>query len=94
MNETRHCYCSLWQTAPETLRQQGVPEGYCGLCNVCGAAGHTRAHPAAPVSDAWCDVCYTQLRAAGTPLLARVIPAFVVLIAIAILASLVWRHSG
>lgn len=94
MRETSHCYCSLWQTAPETLRQQGLPEGFCGLCSVCGAPGHLRAHPSAPISDAWCDTCFETISAAGTPWLARVIPVFVVLVTLAILANLVWRHLG
>lgn len=56
-----NCYCSLWQTSPELLRSQGVPEGFCGLCEVrvkgrrCGRPGHTQAHPSAPVTAAWCE---------------------------------------
>lgn len=59
-----NCYCGLWDTAPETLHAQGVPEGFCGICSTCGAPGHTRAHPHAPTTDAWCDDCYAQLAAA------------------------------
>lgn len=53
------CYCSLWLTNPEVLRSQGVPEGFCGRCQQCGAPGHTRHFPGpVPYTGAWCDRCY------------------------------------
>lgn len=53
------CYCDLWNTSPNTLASQGVPEGFCGLCNVCGAPGHVLHFPgAAPVTLAWCRKHY------------------------------------
>ena len=56
------CYCGLWQTNPEVLRSQGVPEGYCGLCQVCSKPGHTRHYPGpVPYTGAWCDPCYRRL---------------------------------
>lgn len=57
------CYCSLWDTHPEVLRSQGVPEGFCGMCDVCGRPGHTRHHPGAvPYTGAWCASHYRRLR--------------------------------
>lgn len=55
----RSCYCGLWETNPEFLREQGVPEGHCGICQRCGAPGHTRHFPGpVPYTGAWCDACY------------------------------------
>ena len=52
----RGCYCNLWRTKPETLRLQGIPEGYCGICERCGVPGHTRHHPGGvPYTGEWCD---------------------------------------
>ncbi|RJG47565.1 hypothetical protein [Motilimonas pumila] len=60
-SRTRHknCYCSLWQTSPDTLTQQGVKPGYCGICSLCGEQGHLRHAPGFhPYTDAWCDSCF------------------------------------
>ncbi|MCE0555565.1 hypothetical protein [Motilimonas sp. E26] len=55
----RGCYCSLWQQSPETLIEQGVKKGYCGVCNICDQQGHLRHAPGAfPYTDAWCDQCF------------------------------------
>lgn len=57
----RGCYCELWDTKPEVLRQQGLPEGHCGKCRSCGAPGHTRHFPGAvPFTGAWCDRHYRR----------------------------------
>ena len=55
------CYCGLWEKSPQTLIDQGVPEGYCGLCSVsgCGRPGHIRHYPGpVPVTLCWCDEHY------------------------------------
>lgn len=59
----RGCYCELWwDTIPEVLEKQGVPHGYCGLCEVCGRPGHTRHHPGAvPYTGSWCDWHYRRV---------------------------------
>jgi hypothetical protein len=55
------CSCSLWSTDPHFLESQGVPRGYCGHCDVCGAPGHLRHFPGAvPVSSVWCDRHYRR----------------------------------
>jgi hypothetical protein len=36
----RGCYCGLWDTDPQFLEGQGIPRGYCGLCQTCGRPGH------------------------------------------------------
>ena len=52
----RGCYCGLWRTSPETLIEQGLPKGFCGLCEICKQPGHTRHFPG-PVArtGSWCD---------------------------------------
>jgi O-acetyl-ADP-ribose deacetylase len=58
----RGCYCSLWEKSPQTLEKQGVPRGYCGICERCGKPGHLRHAPGtAPYTGAWCDRCYRML---------------------------------
>lgn len=67
----RNCYCDLWQTSPDFLRKEGVPPGFCGRCDRCGAPGHTRHYPGpVPVTGAWCDECYRRLK--WTALLRRI----------------------
>lgn len=58
----RNCYCDLRKTRPETFGQQGIPEGYCGICERCGRPGHTSHHPGpVPYTGAWCDRCFRIL---------------------------------
>jgi O-acetyl-ADP-ribose deacetylase len=54
-----HCYCDLWEKNPQTLEKQGVPPGYCGLCNICGSPGHIQNFPGSvPFTGAWCKKHY------------------------------------
>jgi hypothetical protein len=58
----RECYCSLWDTDPALLERQGVPRGYCGLCERCGSPGHTQHFPGSmPYTGAWCDTCVSLI---------------------------------
>jgi O-acetyl-ADP-ribose deacetylase (regulator of RNase III) len=53
------CYCNLWNKEPEMLKKQGIPKGYCGLCEVCGAPGHLQHFPGSvPYTGAWCRKHY------------------------------------
>ena len=62
------CYCFLWEQDPESLRAQGIPPGYCGMCQVCGKPGHTRHYPGSvPCTGTWCETCYAKLNR-GLPL--------------------------
>jgi len=59
----RRCYCGLWQTNPGALERQGIPPGFCGLCQVCGKPGHVRHFPGAvPYTGSWCDRHYRRLK--------------------------------
>mgnify|MGYP003456742748 CR=1 FL=1 len=61
MNE-RGCYCSLWEKNPAYLESEGIPHGYCGLCDKCGQPGHTRHFPGAVhFTGSWCDYHYRVL---------------------------------
>jgi hypothetical protein len=57
------CYCHLWETQPEIFQEQGVPRGYCGLCDAlikgkeCGKPGHLRQGNG-PYSFCLCDEHY------------------------------------
>jgi hypothetical protein len=62
MDNTKGCYCGLWDRTPEVLEARGVPRGFCGLCSVCSAPGHTRHHPGTvPFTGSWCDDHYADL---------------------------------
>jgi len=57
----KFCYCD--HLSAEFRQEHGIPDGFCGLCEICGQPGHTRHHPA-PVAytGAWCDHCYHILQ--------------------------------
>ncbi len=89
--QTHTCYCHLWETKPEFFEQQGIPRGYCGTCGICGELGHTRAHPDAPVTGAWCDTCFAEL-SKSTPLWK--VLRFVFCVALFVwIAYLLWRTA-
>lgn len=55
----RDCYCGLWDSNPQHFTNHQLPQGFCGVCDRCGAPGHTRHFPGpVPVTGAWCDRCY------------------------------------
>ena len=61
MNE-RGCYCDAPGLGPEYFESRGIPPGFCGLCERCGAPGHTRHFPGAvPCTGCWCDRHYRLL---------------------------------
>ena len=87
----RSCYCGLWQSSPQHLRDQGIPEGYCGICQRCGALGHTRHFPGpVPYTGAWCDACYRTIFWQALPL--RLMPWSLLAGMVAILWWFVSRH--
>ncbi|MDQ6978765.1 MAG: hypothetical protein Q9M09_01155 [Mariprofundaceae bacterium] len=52
------CRCFLRKISTNydaVLREDDVPEGYCGRCCECNKLGHTRLHPHQGYQDAWCD---------------------------------------
>jgi hypothetical protein len=58
----RDCYCELWEKDPSVLEKQGVPRGFCGLCDSCKTPGHVRHFPGiVPYSGSWCDAHYRRL---------------------------------
>ncbi len=47
----RDCYCGARKAAGEN----GLPDGFCGVCDVCGRPGHIRPFPgASPQTGGWC----------------------------------------
>lgn len=50
------CYCDSLDA--EWKAKQGYAEGFCGVCERCGAPGHTQHFPGpVPYTGAWCDRC-------------------------------------
>lgn len=59
--KNRNCYCGT-RGANDKALQEGIPQGYCGLCEICGKPGHVRHHPGAvPATGSWCDFHYALL---------------------------------
>lgn len=58
----RDCFCDRRHKDPGLYDSQGIPPGYCGVCEKCGRPGHTRHFPGAvPYTGAWCDRHYRLL---------------------------------
>lgn len=58
MKVARNCYCNLWKKDPKALEDQGIPLGYCGICERCGKPGHVQHFPGpVPYTGTWCDHC-------------------------------------
>jgi len=58
-NTEPDCYCEERKKYPESYRD--IPEGFCGMCDICGEPGHMRAHPNLPITGAWCDEHWNDL---------------------------------
>lgn len=56
----RNCYCTLWKTNAEFLKERDIPYGYCGIC-ACGTLGHLRHAPDGAYTDTFCDNCFDKL---------------------------------
>ena len=42
----------------EDRRKEGLPDGFCGVCERCGKPGHMQHFPGPlPYTGAWCDRC-------------------------------------
>jgi len=64
------CYCE--HIDDDFRKKENIPEGYCGICEMCGKPGHTRHYPGArPYTSSWCDECYAEISKPrkGLPLL-------------------------
>jgi len=56
------CYCGLWKKSPKTLEDEGIPRGFCGLCQVCKKPGHTMHFPGAVAfTGSWCKRHYYRV---------------------------------
>ncbi len=87
------CYCQERATNPKVAESmKDLPPGYCGTCDVCGQPGHTRAHPSAPVTGAWCDAHWQALTTKrGLPPDQLVLVAIIVII-VATIGIQIFRH--
>jgi len=72
------CYCEERVKHPDAFKD--VPEGFCGICDVCGKPGHMRAHPHAPATGAWCDEHFSELAASRPVTLPQIFLILVVVL--------------
>ena len=87
----RNCYCVQWERNPAPLEREGIPRGFCGLCERCGRPGHTRHHPGAPSTGTWCNHHY-RILVVFHPM--SRIGFFVWLCALAALGIALWKWLG
>ena len=89
------CYCTERSTNPKLAESmKDLPAGFCGICDVCGGPGHTRAHPSLPTTGAWCDEHWQQLIAQPSVRPDRILAFIIILIAVISLAVAAWRFIG
>jgi hypothetical protein len=86
----KSCYCDY--LSDEFRRQHNIPEGYCGICQQCGAPGHTRHHPA-PVAytGTWCNRCYRKLQ--WTWMFRTPVGLFILSLIVLLLLFLLWTKG-
>jgi hypothetical protein len=86
------CYCEDRKNNPKIAElMRDIPEGFCGVCDVCGSPGHTRAHPSLPVSGAWCDEHWAELVAPRRITPDRLMATAILAIALAAIGLSLWR---
>lgn len=58
---SKNCYYCIAHDR-DSRSAQGIPDGYCGMCSICGQAGHTQPHPGSvSYTGTWCDRCLRVL---------------------------------
>jgi len=55
----KDCYCD--DLDEKYRKDHNLSAGYCGICQICGKSGHTRAHPKYPTTGCWCDEHWEDL---------------------------------
>lgn len=75
------CYCK--QIKVESTSEGNLPEGYCGICEICGKLGHTRAHSRLATTSAWCDKHWDDLNNYKIITLADIFTSLFVMLTIA-----------
>ncbi|MEW6532170.1 MAG: hypothetical protein AB1473_15140 [Thermodesulfobacteriota bacterium] len=86
------CYCAERKKNVGLAElMKDIPEGYCGICNVCGKPGHTRGHPSLPTTGAWCDEHWAQLTSHPTITLDRIVMVVIILIFAVTLGLAIYR---
>lgn len=92
---TRGCYCSERANNlkfAESLKD--VPEGFCGICDVCGKPGHTSAHPTLPTTGSWCDAHWAELLTKKSVTMQQVVRAVMLLAMAGIAVFFIFRLIG
>ena len=52
---SKNCYCD----SKNVSKEEGLPAGYCGFCDICHRPGHVMPFPgASPQTGAWCGFHY------------------------------------
>lgn len=68
MTDRNKCYCSAREKVPDLYTKLGIPEGFCGLCDIYKRPGHSCHVPAPlPYTGSWCVEHYQLIKDAFAP---------------------------
>ncbi|WP_035276914.1 hypothetical protein [Desulforegula conservatrix] len=86
------CYCQERLNNPKVAElMKDIPEGFCGLCDICDRPGHTRAHPNLPTSGAWCDEHWKELLARPSITIDSILKTIIIAISFVMIALAIYR---
>lgn len=81
------CYCEERKNNPRVAEyMKDLPEGFCGICDICGKPGHTKGHPNLPTTGAWCDEHWEQLLSSPSITPDTILKILIIIICLAALA--------
>lgn len=62
MRIERTCYCGETEGHRNLRAKLRIPDGFCGVCSICGEPGHTSHSPLPiPATEGFCDICFEKL---------------------------------
>lgn len=86
------CYCPDRKNNPKVAElMKNIPEGFCGICDICGKPGHTKAHPNLPTSGAWCDEHWEQITAGSSITIDKILMVIIFAIFLAVITMAIIR---
>jgi len=82
------CYCDSLND--QYLKENSIPKGFCGICEICKKPGHTQHFPGAvPYTGAWCNECL-QIVAKNHKIRSVIFMALFLLVISLIIGGVIW----
>ncbi len=89
------CYCKEREINSNFAKTiENIPDGFCGICDICGEPGHMRAHPRQATTGAWCDKHWHELTHYKIITLADIVPFLFYSIIIGIFLLMLWNMTS